>query len=79
MELIPKSDQAEFLIYSFRYTLGRQTYAVNTVQRVIKASWANLSDGNKFLIQREIREAQTREQLGSPYDAIGWTEIMVLQ
>ena len=37
--LIPESEQRDLLIYAFRYTLGRCTYAPHTVIAVLKQSW----------------------------------------
>ena len=50
------SDQRDMLMYAFRYVLGRQTYAVSTVVDNILHNWGNLSEGDRKLYQREIRE-----------------------
>ena len=70
------SDQRDMLIYSFRYVLGRQTYAVSTVTDNIIRNWNNLSDGDKNLFKQEIQDH--KDQWGfSPIDEPSWDKILL--
>ena len=46
-----------------RYYLGRSSYAVKDFCEVLKNVWANLPDGCKRLIIREVDEAIARDNL----------------
>lgn len=72
--IIPEEYQREFLIYGFRYCLGRHTYASHICQNIILDSWNEISKDDKELIQREIKEAaQMKHGLGHErIDAPGW-------
>jgi len=75
MSKIQIEEQRDMLIYAFRYVLGRQTYAVSTVIDNILNNWDNLSDADKKLYQREIREH--KEQWGfSIIDEPSWNNIL---
>lgn len=73
-QLIPNADQRDLLIYAFRYTLGRSTYAPHTVMSVLKRCWWKLSKGDRELYLREIREAQKQGSLGVDIDAKAWSD-----
>ena len=51
-----KGYDREVLIYMFRYCLTRRSYAVGTAIEIIKANWNILSDSDRKLIQKEIKE-----------------------
>jgi len=76
--LIPESEQRDLLIYAFRYTLGRATYAPHTVIAVLKKSWNNISQGDKRLYQREIKEAIEHDMAGHDLDKEEWSKILEL-
>ena len=65
--------QREMLIYAFRYTLGRQSYAPHTMMEIILANKDNLSEHDTKLIIREIDEAIADDMAGDPkIDARRW-------
>lgn len=76
MNLIEPGDQREFLIYGFRYALGRSSYAVYTVSEAIKKAWPSLSEHDRDLIQREIREAIESCCYGMECDKQTWERIL---
>lgn len=76
--LIPESDQRDLLIYAFRYTLGRATYAPHTVVAVLKRCWKDLSSHDRELFKREIREALEINRAGHECDKAAWREILAL-
>ena len=76
--LIPESEQRDLLIYAFRYTLGRCTYAPHTVIAVLKQSWPELSVGDKALYKREITEAIENDMAGHDCDKKAWETILDL-
>ena len=70
--------QEELLIYAFRYTLGRASYAPHTVIGIIKTSWSDFNESTRELFKREINEAFLRNKLGHDYDKQAWLSIVEL-
>jgi len=67
-------NEREVLIYAFRYTLGRSTYATGIMQDVLRSEWNRMSLPDQQLIKREINEAPS---LGmEEVDAPGWKAIL---
>ena len=76
--LIPIEDQRDVLIYAFRYTLGRSTYAPHTIISILRENWDMLSVGDKKLYQSEIREAIENDMAGMDVDKNEWARILDL-
>jgi len=74
--LIKKEIQSDILIFAFRYSLGRKTYATSTVVDAIKFAWPNLRDGDKLLYKREIRQCKN---FGMEVDKKAWLSILELE
>ena len=51
-----KGYDRDVFIYMFRYCLSRRSYSVGTAIEIIQANWDVLSDFDKKLIQKEIKE-----------------------
>ena len=51
-----KGYDRDVLIYTFRYCLSRRSYAVGTAIEIIQSNWNILSEFDKKLIQKEIKE-----------------------
>lgn len=51
-----KGYDRDILVYTFRYCLSRRSYAVGTAIEIIKANWDVLSEFDRKLIQKEIKE-----------------------
>ena len=76
---IPQQWQRDILFYSFRYTLGRSTYAPHTVIELLKNVWSDLPAGDRALYQREIREAIDSGRAGMAMDVNAWKTILELE
>lgn len=76
IEIIAKQDQREMLIYAFRYALGRQSYAVQTVGDCIKSALIHMADSDKGLYEREIEFAIARGRAGSEMDVAQWRSVL---
>ena len=75
-----KGYDRDVFIYMFRYCLTRRSYAVGTAIEIIQANWNILSDSDRKLILKEIKE---HFQLYSPaekydMDKIAWEVILEL-
>ena len=66
------------LFYAFRYTLGRQTYAIGDMVKVIKEQWPNLSSLFKAKIIQEITIAIELGKAGMDMDIKQWQTILDL-
>ena len=65
------------LICAFRYALGRMTYVVRVVVDEIHKRWNTLSEGDKELIVKEIREHKARHgKIGHEMDERDWITIV---
>ena len=76
---IDDNEQRELLIYAFRYTLGRASYAPHTVVRILKRNWAKISPHDKQLYKREIREAIELSKAGMPCDESAWKSLLSME
>ena len=75
-----KGYDQDILIYTFRYCLTRRSYAVATAIEIIQSNWSVLSEFDRKLIQKEIKE---HFQLFSPaekydMDRTAWEVILEL-
>ena len=75
-----KNYDRDVLIYMFRYCLSRKSYAVGTATDIIPANWSILSDFDKKLIQKEIKEHFELHSPAEKYDMdkIAWNIILEL-
>ena len=69
-------DIRELMIYAFRYTLGRSTYAPHTVIKILHDNWNFLTKSDKELYQREIREAIDHDMAGMSVDKNAWKTLL---
>ena len=77
--LIPKDLEADILFWAFRYALGRKTYSVSDVTQSITHAWMKLSQRQRAMFKREIREAEKAGRLGNAsIDAPSWLAILEL-
>ena len=54
--ILDKQFDRDLIIYAFRYTLGRHSYAPGLMMRKLEELWSQLTFGDKELILREIQE-----------------------
>ena len=77
-----KGYERDLLIYAFRYILGRRTYAVSTIIDLLKSNWDILSEGDKQLYIKEIKEYKElygERGLGDSCDIKCWNSILELE
>ena len=75
-----KGHEMDVFIYMFRYCLTRRSYSVGTAVELIQANWDVLSDFDRKLIHKEIKE---HFQLYSPaekydMDRTAWEVLLEL-
>lgn len=63
------------LLCAFRYALGRRTYIVYHVANEIIKNKNNLTDTDKYIIIKEITEAEERDGLGMECDKWEWIRV----
>lgn len=72
-------DQDILLFCAFRYALGRQTYVVGSIARIIVDNWDIIPASRREMYKREIREAVEMGFAGSPViDVPEWKRILEL-
>lgn len=77
--LIQTSTLEDLLIYSFRYCLGRQSYAVNDCIQHLTTYWPMLHMLTRKRIQNEITMAISEGRAGSNWDVQRWETILKLE
>ena len=75
-----KGFEMEVFIYMFRYCLSRKSYSVGTAIEIIQANWNILSDFDRKLIQKEIKEHFELHSPAEKYDMdkTAWDVILEL-
>ena len=75
-----KGYERDVFIYMFRYCLSRRSYAVGTAIEVIQSNWNILSDFDRKLIQKEIKEHFDLYSEAEKYDMdrTAWNVILEL-
>lgn len=72
-------DKEIMLICAFRYALGRRSYIVGTISRILKTNWENFPKERKQFFKSEIREAIAHNDIGDEFiDKPTWEEILRL-
>ena len=75
-----KGYERDVLIYMFRYCLSRRSYAVGTATEIIHSNWNILSNFDRKLIQKEIKEHFDLYSSAEKYDMgrTAWNVILEL-
>lgn len=75
-----KGYDRDIFIYMFRYCLTRRSYSVGTAVELIQSNWNILSDFDRKLIQKEIKEHFELHSPAEKYDMdrIAWNIILEL-
>ena len=75
-----KGYDRDVLIYMFRYCLSRRSYSVGTATEIIQLNWNILSDSDRKLIQKEIKEHFELYSPAEKYDmdVTAWNVILEL-
>lgn len=69
----------EILICAFRYSCGRATCMPSIIVETIQNEWNNLTDADKRLFRREIKEAIDRNMAGHACDVVEWQKILDME
>ena len=69
----------EMIMYSFRYALGRKTYATSTVSDYLVKFWHRFKSHTKEQIIKEIGEAIERDEAGMQCDVDNWKKVLLLE
>lgn len=67
--------RAIWLMYGFRYALGRKTYCVGDVADALIEHRALLTDDWRHQIIEDIRNAIAEDMAGAPSDVRRWEEV----
>ena len=75
-----KGYERDILIYMFRYCLSRRSYAVGTATEILQLNWNILSEFDKRLIHKEIKEHFDLYSYAEKYDMdkTAWNAILEL-
>ena len=76
---IRKDQLATLLFNSFRYCLGRKTYAVSEYVEILVQEWDELPRKYKDLIKKEIKIVINTGNAGMDMDAKEWQQILELE
>ena len=76
---IPKQTLQVLLLESFRYCIGRMTYAVSDCVENLTWYWEELPKSYQKMIKREIEEAIKNNCAGHPCDIVQWMRILKLE
>lgn len=66
----------DLIVYAFRYSLGRMTYAVHDVAQLIIHNKHKLFKGTIALITKEIRSAIELQHAGMDMDVQEWRKVL---
>lgn len=72
---INNEDFNDLVFWSFRYVLGRKTYAVGNVVDIIIRNASKLTDETRNNIAREITRAINAHDAGMACDAEDWSAV----
>ena len=78
-DLKKEIDNKHIIFWAFRYALGRMTYAVDEVVEYLIFNWDKMSVETKEQIQKEIREAIKKKNIGMDCDKLNWERILKLK
>jgi hypothetical protein len=80
MTLIIKDviDEDILMFCAFRYALGRRTYVVGSIVKILLDNWNTLSPTQQELYKKEIRAAIMKDRAGMQMDIDEWNKILAL-
>lgn len=78
LTLIDNQLLVTFIIQSFRYCLGRRSYAVSDCVKILQQYWNKLPGFLQRQIQNDIREALKLDHAGDQCDQFQWSKILKL-
>ena len=74
-------DYGTIVLCAVRYCFGRQTYTPSLVIGYVKHNWNDISERDKAIIHRDVKEELAHEDktsgwLGHPYDVQTWRDFL---
>lgn len=66
------------ILAATRYALGRASYVVSDVVNFLLCNWQKISERNKNIILRDIKEAINQNVAGMECDVAQWNKILGL-
>ena len=69
----------DMVMYAFRYSLGRMTYAVGTVSDYLIDNWHRFKPHTRKQMIEEIKEAIDKGRAGMECDINKWKAILLLE
>jgi len=76
---VPLNILQTLLLESFRYCLGRMTYAVSDCVENLSFYWEEIPTSYRKIIKREIAHAIKNNCAGHPCDVRQWVKILKLK
>ena len=76
---LPESTAETWLLQSFRYCLGRQTYAVSDCVKHLHKYWDILPGFLQKDIQKDIQNALELDHAGADMDVKQWKKVLKLK
>ena len=74
MVKMDNQDINDFAVYAFRYCLGRQSYAIYTINQLIRKYLKHLSNETLNLFLKEITNAINDDNIGMNIDKQEWLQ-----
>lgn len=66
------------ILAATRYALGRASYVVSDVVNFLLNNWNEISERNKNIILRDVKEAINQNLAGMECDVVQWSKILEL-
>jgi len=73
-DLLSNEELNDLVVYAFRYCIGRRTYAVHDINKIIRKYITLLNTNTLILIQKEINQALIQNNLGMDFDKTEWLD-----
>ena len=77
-DLLTNEELNDLIVYAFRYCLGRRTYAVHDINKIIRKYITLLNTSTLILIQKEINQAIKDNNVGMDFDKKEWQDTYIL-
>lgn len=76
---IPKHIAKQWLLLSFRYSLGRKTYVTDECKDWLEEYWDLLPEGYQRQIHGDIQLAIEQDNAGMDMDIDSWKQVLKLK
>ena len=69
-------DESAVYICALRYALGRRTYITSIISEQLIDKWGSITETDKSIIVKEIKEAINKKEAGDDCDVANWTKVI---